>query len=136
MTKTRYEVIELQAGQPRAYADTEYEYLIKIVRTGWGTNAGIFEPWTLFGGVEARVKQDDAMRLAGTGGRMSVDEMNEGQRDWAKKIVRALCRNFREHGDDDGMTGMDAHFYPTLKRLDIDAAKGEIRALIVEAYND
>lgn len=55
-----------------------------------------------------------------------------------KSIVRVLCRNFREVGDDDGKVegSADAHFAPTLKKFTIDASKGEIRALIIEAYTD
>ena len=56
-------------------------------------------------------------------------------RAWAKGIVQA-ARQCRERGDNDGRTGLDAHFYPTLSDLAIDKAKGEINFTITEAYND
>lgn len=57
-------------------------------------------------------------------------------RDWAKRIVRTLCHHFRETGDADGRTGMDAHFHPTLQKLEIYADQGEIHVLITEPYTD
>ena len=39
---------------------------------------------------------------------------------WAKKLVRALCMDFREQGDNDGRTGIGADFYPHLVSLDVD----------------
>lgn len=64
------------------------------------------------------------------------DALEGMQRDWAKRIVRALCHQFREVGDDDGRTGMDAHFYPTLEKLEIDHERGEIHVVIEEPYTD
>ena len=58
------------------------------------------------------------------------------RREWAKRIVDALCYHFREVGDDDGLTGMDAHFYPTLEKLEIDHERGEIHVVIEQPYTD
>jgi hypothetical protein len=63
-------------------------------------------------------------------------ELRSQQVAWAKKIVRALCQDFREKDDQDGKTGMEAYFYPTLKSLTIDHRAGTIRAFIVEPYTD
>ena len=107
MTKTTYEVQVLRSGQPRAYADTEREYLITVLRDG--------KPWLMH--------QD-------------VPSIRPQTVDWAKAIVRALCQPFRETGDDDGREGMEAHFYPTLKSLSLNSEAGTIRALIIEPYTD
>ena len=132
---TVYSVEVLRSGQPRPYADTEREYLITVKRTQYGKDG--LHPWLMHGDVEARIKREEADRAAGRmygGG--SPDELRKSQREWAKKIVRALCQNFREKNDDDGRTGMDAHFYPTLKSLALDAKAGTIRAFIIEPYTD
>ncbi len=130
---TTYQVEVLRSGQPRAYADTEREYLITVKRERCGKD-GLF-PFLMHGDVEARIKKDEAMREAGTmSGGQSPEQLRDDQKDWAKKIVRSLCQNFREKDDDDGRTGMDAHFYPTLKSLKLDHAAGTILAFIVEPY--
>ena len=69
-------------------------------------------------------------------GGQSPDDLRQAQRNWAKGIVRALCQNFREKYDDDGREGLDAHFYPTLKQLNLDPQAGTIRAFIIEPYAD
>lgn len=134
---TRYTVTVLRSGQPRPYADTEREYLIKVEDTGWKPTETKFEPWLMHGNLDQRIAEEEAARKAGRmfGGN-SPDELRKMQRDWALKIIRALCQDFREPNDNDGRTGMEAHFYPTLKRLDINQAAGEIRVLIIEPYTD
>jgi hypothetical protein len=109
---TRYTVEVLRSGQPRAYADTENEYLVRCeMERSYGPDKGQMKPW-LYG-------LDEATRLT-----------------WAKSLVKVLCQTFREAGDDDGRTGMEAHFYPTLRSLVIDQNTGTIRALIIEPYTD
>lgn len=94
-------------------------------------------PWLMGGNVEERILREEGDRKAGrmVGG-YPPEEVRKQQKDWAKKIVRALCSNFRETGDDDGRTGMDAHFYPTLKWLKLDPNVGTIHVLIVEPFTD
>lgn len=136
--ETRYTVTILRAGQPRPYADSEYEYLIKVERMGsYGPDKGKLKPWLMHGDIEARIRQDEADRESGKliGG-WSPEELRKQQREWARKIVTALCHKHREKGDQDGPTGIEADFYPTLKRLDVNPAAGTIRALIVELYTD
>ncbi len=132
---TQYSVQILRSGQPRAYADTEREYLITVQSTQHGKD-GLY-PWVQYGDVEARIKKEEAMRADGrmSGGR-SPDKLRSDQREWAKKIVRSLCQNFREKDDDDGRTDMAAYFYPTLTSLKIDPKAGTVHAFIVEPYTD
>lgn len=119
---TRYTVETLRSGQPRPYADTEREYLITIEaitsrdRDRGNGEPESWEPWFPFSAIS--------------------EEELPARRDKVKKLVAALCGAFREVGDQDGREGMEAHFYPTLKRLDINSGKGEIRVLIVEASTD
>lgn len=133
--QTVYSVETLRSGQPRAYADTEREYLITVQSTQYGKDG--LHPWLLHGDVEARIKKEESMRASGQmRGGTPPDGLRQEQREWAKKIVRGLCQNFREKDDDDGRTGMDAHFYPTLKWLKLDHKAGTIHAFIVEPYTD
>lgn len=133
--KKTYEVETLRSGQPRAYADTEREYLITIRSENYGKEG--MHPWLMGGDVEAKITKDEAARAAKTMfGGMSPDALRSQQRDWAKRVVRGLCQNFREESDDDGRSGMDAAFYPTLKWLKLDHAKGTIHAFIIERYTD
>lgn len=91
----------------------------------------------MHGDVEAQIKREEADRAAGRMfGGYPPEALRKQQRDWAIGLVRALCQNFREHTDDDGKTGMAAHFFPTLKSLKIDHAKGTIRAFIIEPFTD
>lgn len=134
----RYTVKTIRSGQPRSYADTEREYKIFVERaTGYGEHANEFQPWIFLEDVEARITTEAAMRKAGKlfGGN-TPEDLRKMQRDWALKITRALCQNFREKDDDDGRTGMDAAFYPTLKWLKLDAAAGTIHVFITEMYTD
>lgn len=126
---TRYTVTTLRSGQPRPYADTEHEYLVTIESAS--SEAVPMSPWIPGGDVEARIRKEACLESSG-----EADALRIRQTLWAKAVVRALCRNFRETGDNDGLNGMAAHFAPTLKTLTINYAKGEIRALIVEAYTD
>lgn len=133
--KTVYSVEVLRSGQPRPYADTEREYLITVTGTSYGKEG--LGPKMRYGDVETRIVQEEAARAAGKmHGGYSPDQLRDMQREWAKGIVRALCQNFREKDDDDGRTGMAAHFYPTLKSLKIDGKAGTIRAFIIEPYTD
>jgi hypothetical protein len=138
MTATQekaYSVKTLRSGQPRAYADTEREYLIACRSTQYGKQG--LHPYVLYGDIEKQIKHEEAERAAGRmSGGMSPDQLRKAQRDWALKLVRALCQNFREKNDDDGRTGMEAHFYPTLETLTVDASAGTIRAFIIEPYTD
>lgn len=132
---TQYSVEILRSGQPRAYADTEREYLITVQSTQYGKEG--LQPWVLYGNVEARIKREEADRKAGRmSGGESPEKIRRTQREWGKKIVRSLCQNFREKDDDDGRTGMEAHFYPTLQSLKIDPKTGTIHAFIIEPYTD
>lgn len=133
--ETVYSVEVLRSGQPRPYADTEREYLITIKSTRWGEEG--FYPYVAFGDVEDQIKRDEKARAEGTlYGGMKPDDLRKHQRDWALRIVRALCQNFREKGDEDGRTGMDAYFYPTLQSLKIDPVAGTVRAFIIEPFTD
>lgn len=129
ISENTFVVQTLRSGQPRPYADTDREYLITVQRNG--------KPWLMHGDIEPRIAREEADRAAGRMfGGMSPDSLRKSQRDWAKKIVRALCQNFREKDDDDGRAGMEAHFYPTLKRLNVNGKTGTIHAFIVEPYTD
>lgn len=132
---TRYTVEILRSGQPRAYADTEREYLITVEGTKWGEEG--LGPWVLCGDVEATIKREEADRAAGRlFGGYPPAELRAMQRKWAIGLVRSLCQHFREKNDNDGKTGMEAHFYPTLKSLTIDHKAGTVRAFIVEPFTD
>lgn len=134
---TTYSVETLRSGQPRAYADTEREYLITVRSTDYAGKAGDPKPWLMYGDVESRIAREEADRKAGRmmGGH-TPDQLRKEQRDWAKSIIRALCQNFREKDDDDGRKDMEAHFYPTLKWLKLDGKAGTIHAFIIEPYTD
>lgn len=138
--KVFYEVETLRAGQPRPYADTENEYLIKVTRTiDWGPRKGTVEPWLVGGDIEKRIQQEEAARQAGTMlGGQQPDEMRKYQRQWARNVVDALCEKSREIGDKDGMIEgtAESFFYSTLKKLTLDAKAGTIRALIIHPYTD
>lgn len=103
-----------------AYADTERECLITIKAEQYGKEG--FHPWLMYGDVEA--------------GGETPDQLRKSQREWAKKIVRALFQNFREKGDDDGKIEGSMDFYPTLKSLTLDAKAGTIKAFIIEPFID
>ncbi len=132
---TEYSKQTIRSGQPRPYADTEREYLISVKATQHGEDG--LRPWLMHGDVETRIQREEADRAAGRmmGGE-SPDTLRKQQREWAKKIVRALCQNFREKDDDDGRKDMEAHFYPTLRWLKLDPKAGTIHAFIVEPYTD
>ena len=131
--KTRYTVDVLRSGQPRAYADTERECLITVETEDYRTHE--MKPWVLYGDVESRIVREEADRAAGRmSGGQPPEVLRKQQRDWALKIVRTLFQDFREENDDDGRTGMGAHFYPTLRSLKINHEDGTIRAFIVESY--
>lgn len=51
ITKTQYTVDVLRSGQPRAYADTERDFLITVTHTHWQTKETA--PWVFLGDVEA-----------------------------------------------------------------------------------
>lgn len=135
LRETTYSVKVIRSGQPRAYADTEREYLIAVKSTQHGKEG--IHPWLMYGDVERRITEDEKARAAKTmfGGE-SPEQLRKGQREWAKSLVRALCQTFREAGDEDGRKDMEAHFYPTLKWLKIDAVAGTVHAFIVEPYTD
>lgn len=107
----------IRAGQPRAYANSEFECLIKVEFAAFDQE---YKPWCQYGN------------------RMDIPDLVARRDAWAKSIVKLLFRSFREAGDQDGKKegSMDAHFAATLKWLKLDAAKGEIRALIVEPFTD
>lgn len=130
-----YCVETLRSGQPRAYADTEMEYLITIKSTAYGKDG--LHPWTLHGDLEKRIREEETLRAQGKmiGGH-SPEQLRAQQREWAVNLVKALCHKFRETSDQDGRTGMEAHFYPTLKSLAVNPSDGTIRAFIVEPYTD
>jgi hypothetical protein len=128
MTVT-YTVDTLRAGQPRAYADSEYEYRITIARDG--------KPWFLGGDIEATAARDEADRKAGRMiGGATPDDMRKMQGDWARQVIRALCQNFRERDDEDGRVGMAGAFFPTLRWLRLDAKAGTIHVMITSLYTD
>ena len=136
LSMTKYTVETLRAGQPKPYADSEYEYLVKVESSGWSKD-GTMKPWLMCGNLDKIIPQQEADRKSGRMiGGPSPENQRKMQRDWALKLVKVLCHNFREVNDDDGRTGMEAAFYPTLERLTIDQAKAEIRALITEEYTD
>lgn len=133
--QTNYAVEILKSGQPRAYADTEREYRITVKRTQYGKDGLL--PWVQHGDVEKRISEEDALRKAGKMyGGTSPEDLRKEQSEWARNLVRALCQNFREKNDEDGRTGMEAHFYPTLKWLKIDPKAGTVHAFIIEPFTD
>ena len=133
--KTRYTVEILRSGQPRPYADTEREYLITCEQEWYGKDG--LHPWVMHRDVEAQIAREEKMRAEGKmSGGYPPDALRKQQRDWALNLVRSLCQNFREKGDEDGRTGMEAAFYPTLRSLAIDAKAGTVRAFIIETYTD
>lgn len=114
--KIRYTIDTLRAGQPRAYADSEFECLIKVEFAAFDQE---YKPWCQYGN------------------RMDIPDLVARRDAWAKSIVKLLFRSFREAGDQDGKEGTPgAYFAATLKWLKLDAAKGEIWALIVEPFTD
>lgn len=128
-TETSYLVDCLRSGQPRPYADHANEYLITI-RQGVHGKPEAPEPWVLMGDVEGTIRRDEAMRAAGTMfGGDTPDGLRKQQLDWAKALVRALCHDFKEKGD-------EGHNWAswTLARLTIDPHAGTIRALITAEY--
>lgn len=133
--KMVYSVETLRSGQPRAYADTEREYLITVTANMHGLKG--LQPHLMCGDVEAQIKRDEADRASGIMfGGTSPEALRKQQADWARKIVRSLCQNFREKDDEDGRTGMEAHFYPTLQSLKLDPKAGTVHAFIIEPYTD
>lgn len=133
----RYTVETITAGQQRAYGDSEYRCLITVESTRYGKDG--LHPWVLHGDVEARIRKDEADRAAGRmSGGQSPEQLRKEQRDWAKKMVKALFHGFREKGDDDGIKEgtMEAAFAPTLKSLEIDHKAGTIRAFVNCTYTD
>jgi len=136
----RYQVETLRSGQPAPYADTEREYRITVERMcEYGADRGQWKPWLMGGDVESIIRHEEKLRADGLmGGGDSPESKRKFQRDWCLKIIRALCQNFREKGDNDGKTEgtMEAHFYPTLKSLKIDGKAGTIHVLIIEPFTD
>ena len=63
MSKMTYTIETLRAGQPRPYADSEYEYRITVSRElDYGAHKGQMKPWLLLGDVETQIRKDEAMR--------------------------------------------------------------------------
>lgn len=128
-SQVSYTVETIRSGQPRAYADTENEYRITVQRNQ--------RPWLMYGELEKRIAEEEGWRKEGKMmGGTPPDVLRKERDDWAKKIARSLCQNFREKNDDDGRTGMDAHFYPTLKWMKLDDKAGTIHVLIIEPFTD
>ena len=124
----RYTVDTIRSGQPRAYADHIHEYLITIEHEKYG-KAGL-HPWVEGGDVEERIKREEADRAAGRmSGGYPPDALRKQQADWAKALVRALCRNFREKDDP-----ANDWASPKLASLKVDHKAGTVRAVITEAY--
>lgn len=116
-TTITYAVTTLRSGeQAENYAPHVWEYRVKVEKDG--------KPYLPYA--------TEGIKKLGYPG----DAIAAMQRDWAKRIVRGLCCNFREAGDNDGRTGMDAHFYPTLEKLEIDHERGEIHVVIEQPYTD
>lgn len=132
---TKYTVQVLRSGQPRAFADTEREYLITIEASQYGKE-GLF-PYVMHGDVEKQIRREEADRAAlKMFSGYPPERLRVQQHKWAINLVKVLCQNFREKGDDDGKVGMEAHFYPTLKSLTINHAAGTVRAFIIEPFTD
>ncbi len=130
---TIYEIETIKSGQPRPYADTEREYKITVKGERYGKK-GLY-PYLLYGNLDERIKKEESARAAGKmSGGLSPEELRKRQLDWAKKIVRALCQDFRERDDNDGRSGMEAAFYPTLEWIKLDQKAGIIHVFITEAY--
>jgi hypothetical protein len=128
-TETSYLVECLRSGQPRPYADHANEYLITI-RQGVHNQPDKPKPWVLMGDVEGTIRREEAARAAGTmSGGYLPEDLRKQQTDWAKALVRALCHDFKEKGDE----GRDWASW-TLASLKIDPHAGTIRALITAEY--
>lgn len=133
--QTTYSVETIRSGQPRPYADTIREYPITVKATKFDIDG--LHPWLLHGDVESRIRREEADRAAGRmHGGQSPDSLRKAQRDWARSIVMTLCQKFREKDDDDGRTGMEAYFYPTLQSMKLDPTAGTIHVVIIEPYTD
>ena len=133
----RYTIETIRSGQPYAYADTIREYVIRGEEIFSSPPPSVRKPYLPFGDVEAQIRRDTAMRERGEmSGGYSLDQLRAAQRREVLKLVRGLCGDFRERGDEDGRTGMEAHFYPTLQSLVIDGKAGTIRVVIVEPFTD
>ena len=134
---TRYTVETLKSGQPRPYAAHQFEYRITVEQEPYD-KPGTLSPWLILGDVENQIAREEADRKAGRmSGGTPPDELRKLQRDWAKKIVRALCpEGFREKGDDDGIVedSSMAAFTNTLKSLRLDPSEGTIQVLITREY--
>src|ERR1700680_2092133 len=101
----QYTIETIKDGQqPKPYAPHQWEYLITRKETQFGKE-GLFPNLPAWGN----------------------DEELKG---WAKKLVKAICINFRERNDNDGKTGMDAEFFPTLESIECDREAGSIRVKI------
>jgi len=117
MNQTRYTVEVVRSGQPRAYADTEREFIVHVEqnKAAWKAPGSPEEwhPWLY-------PKDSDP---AGS---------NKYFNDWCDKIVKAVCQNFFRSSTELGADWAS----PILKWMRVDHAKGTIHVFIIEAYTD
>ena len=116
MSHTRYTVDVVRSGQPRAYADTEHEYIVHVEqnRAGWKTpgSPDDWHPWLYPAGT------DDAGK--------------KWFQNWCDTVVKAVCQNFYRKSDEPGADWAS----PILRWMRVDHAEGTIHAYITEAYTD
>ena len=116
MNQTRYTVEVVRSGQPRAYADTEHEYIVHIEqnKSCWA-KPGTPEDWRPWLYPEG-----------------NDDPGKKWFQNWCDKIVKTLCQNFYRKVGEDGSDWAS----PILKWMRFDHAKGTIHVFITESYTD
>lgn len=142
MMQTRYTVEVLHSGQDRPYANTVNEYRVtcEMFRT-WGLppERDKWHPWLMFGDIDAtkakEIQDERSGRCIVSRSGTTRDEYFAGEKrrqlEWAKKIVKTLCQNFFEQGEDGANWAS-----PMLNFIHLDAKAGTINARITEAYTD
>jgi hypothetical protein len=110
----RYSVQRIRAGQPRPYADSEYEYLVKV------------EHFQRYGkDPEERNKWVPWLPIASN----TPTEAEQKQLD---HIVKGVCQNFYRTMSEPGSDWAS----PILQWMRVDKMNGTIHLLIKEAYTD
>ncbi len=116
MKQRRFTVDIVRSGQPRAYADTEHEYIVHVEqnKAAWlkPESPEDWQPWLYPEGNDERGKK--------------------WFQDWCDTVVKALCQKFYRTTHDDGADWAS----PMLKWMRVDHEKGTIHVFITEAYTD
>lgn len=119
----RYSVKIIRSGQPRAYADTEREYLIFFER---------YQEWGL-----PPKKDTWSPAVPGIFGGIAVDEngvpTDSNARQQLDKLVKALTQRYFRREDNDPNAGWHS---PFLKWMKVNKEEGTIHIFITEEYTD